>query len=175
MTLRLEDKKVIVAELNQIANQSVAAVAADYRGLTVSELDHLRVEARKAGVLVRVSRNTLARRAMTDTSFACLEPALKGPIVLLFSQEDPGACARLLKDYVKEHEAMDVVALVVDGALLSSDQLGAVASLPTYDQAIGQLMSVMIAPITKAVRTTKETVAQAVRVVAAVAEDKKAA
>tara|TARA_B100001093_G_scaffold520474_2_gene616413 strand:- start:2527 stop:3054 length:528 start_codon:yes stop_codon:yes gene_type:complete len=175
VTLRLEDKKVMVAELNQIAKDSVAAVAADYRGLTVSELDKLRVEARKADVLVRVSRNTLARRAVEGTNFACIEPALKGPIVLLFSQEDPGACARLLKDYVKEHNAMDVVALVVDGALLPSDQLGAVASLPTYDQAIGQLMSVMIAPITKTVQTVNETVAQAVRVIAAIAEDKKAA
>jgi len=175
VTLRLEDKKVMVAELNQIAKDSVAAIAADYRGLTVSELDQLRVEARKTGVVVRVSRNTLARRAVQDTNFSCIEPALKGPIVLLFSQEDPGACARLLKDYVKDHSAMDVVALVVDGALLPSEQLGAVASLPTYDQAIGQLMSVMIAPITKAVQTTNETVAQAVRVIAAVGEDKKAA
>ena len=72
MTLRLEDKKVMVAELNQIAKDSVAAVAADYRGLTVSELDKLRVEARKADVVVRVSRNTLARRAVEGTDFACI-------------------------------------------------------------------------------------------------------
>jgi large subunit ribosomal protein L10 len=175
MTLRLEDKKVIVTELKQIANESVAAVAADYRGLTVSDMDQLRVDSRKAGVVVRVSRNTLVRKAIEGTNFACLDSALKGPIVLLFSQEDPGACARVLKDYVKKHEAMDVMALVVDGNLLPADQLTTVASLPTYDQAIGQLMSVMIAPVTKAVRTVNETVAQAVRVIAAVADKKKAA
>ena len=175
MTLRLEDKKVIVTELKQIVNESVAAVAADYRGLTVSDMDQLRVDSRKAGVVVRVSRNTLVRKAIEGTNFECLDSALKGPIVLLFSQEDPGACARVLKDYVKTHEAMDVMALVVDGNLLSADQLKAVASLPTYDQAIGQLMSDMIAPVTKAVRTVNETVAQAVRVIAAVADKKKAA
>jgi len=171
----LDDKKAIVEGINKLADQSIAGIAANYRGLTVAQMDQLRFDARKVGVSVRVARNTLAKRAIADTSFACLGESLQGPIVLLFSQEDPGACARVLKDFLKNNDAMEVVSLVVDGSLLPSDQLKAVASLPTYEQAVSQLMSVMIAPATKLVQTTNETVAQLVRVLAAVADKKKAA
>lgn len=175
MPLQLGDKKVIVDEMRDILSQSISAVAADYRGLTVSEMDQLRVSARSSGVTVRVFRNTLARRAIKETTFECLHDALTGPIVLLFSQEDPGACARVLRDYLKDNEKLEVKALVVDGSLLEASQLKAIASLPTYDEAIAQLMSVMQAPVTKYVRTMNETVTQLVRVLSAVGEQKKAA
>lgn len=175
MTLMIEDKKAIVAGLNEVASDSIAAVAANYCGLSVAAMDELRSDARKAGVFVKVARNTLAKRAIKGTSFDCLEESLQGPIVLLFSKEDPGACARLLSDFIKDHEAMEVVSLVVDGNLLPANQLKAVASLPSYEQAVSQLMSVMIAPATKLAQTTNETVAQVVRVLSAVADKKKAA
>lgn len=172
--LNIEDKKAIVAELNGVANAAVSAIAADYRGLTVSEVTQLRANARKSSVHMRVYRNTLARRALQDTSFACLNDALVGPIVLLFSQDEPGAAARLVRDFVKEHEAFEVRALALDGQLLGPDSLKAIASLPSRDEALAQLMSVMQAPVTKMVRTVNETVAQFVRVVAAVRDKKQA-
>jgi len=172
--LNLEQKQAIVAELSELAGKSISAVAADYRGLTVSEMTELRSVAREKGVVLRVYRNTLARRALKETSFACLEDAFVGPIVLLFSQEEPGAAARLLRDFIKKHENMEVRALAVDGQKLGSDQLEAVASLPSRDEAIALLMSVMQAPVTKLVRTLNEPVAQAVRVFGAIRDQKQA-
>lgn len=175
MSLNLEDKKAIVAELTQLASTSLSCVAADYRGLTVSQLTALRADARKAGVAMRVYRNTLARRAVKETSFACLNDALVGPLVLLFAREEPGAAAKLVRDFIKDNEKLEVRALALDGRLLGPDQLKAVASLPSRDEAIAQLMSVMKAPITKFVRTVKEPYAQVVRVMAAVRDQKKEA
>ncbi len=175
MVLKLEDKKAIVAELTELATNAISAVAADYRGLTVSELTELRSNARKAKVTMRVYRNTLARRAVEGTHMACLIESLVGPIVLFFAHEEPGAAARLIRDFVKSHENLEVRALALDGQLLGPDQLKAVASLPSRDEAIAQLMSVMQAPVTKFVRTLKEPVAQTVRVIAAVRDQKEAA
>jgi len=100
--LRLEDKKAIVAEVNDVASGALSAVIADYRGLSVSEMTELRKQARGQNVFLRVVRNTLARRAVEDTEFACLQPSLIGPSVLAFSLDDPGAAARLVKDFAKE-------------------------------------------------------------------------
>jgi len=173
--LNLADKKALVAEMGEIVNSSISAVVADYRGLTVAEMTRLRVVAREKGVVVRVFRNTLARRAVQETAFACLTEALVGPVILLFSQHEPGAAAKLVRDFIKECEKFEVKALALDGSLLGPEQLKAVASLPSYDEAVAQLMSVMIAPVTKLARTTSETVAQVVRVISAVGDKKKAA
>jgi len=175
VALDLDDKKTIVAELTEVAGHSISAVAADYRGLTVSEMTELRGNARRAGVLMRVYRNTLARKALEETTFACLKEALVGPIVLLFSQEEPGAAARLLREFMKVHEALEVRALALDGNLLGPEQLEAIASLPSREEALTQLVAVMQAPITKFVRTLKEPVAQTVRVIAAVRDKQQAA
>lgn len=174
MALNLEQKQAHVAELKEVVGTSVSAVAAEYRGLTVSEMTELRVSAREKGVFMRVFRNTVARRAVEDTDFACLQETLTGPIVLFFSREEPGAAARLLKDFEKKFEKLSVRALALDGQLLGADQLKAVASLPSYDEALAQLLSVMQAPITKFARTTSETYAQLVRVVSAVGDKKQA-
>ena len=106
MALRLEDKKTFVKEVNAVAGESVTAVAAEYRGLTVAEMTALRKEARKAGVYMRVVKNTLARRAVVGTDFECMQDTLKGPILLAFAKDDPGAAARVIKDFAKEHEAL---------------------------------------------------------------------
>ena len=172
MPLRLNDKKAIVDELHQVAKKSVAAIAANYRGLTVAEMTVLIKQARDAGIVLKVYRNTLARRAVQDTDFSCLQESLVGPLVLLFSQDEPSSAARLVRDFAKNRELFEVKALVLEGKLLPPQQLAAVANLPSRNEAIALLMSVIQAPVTKFVRTLAEPYAQAVRVIAAV-KDKK--
>ena len=172
MALGLEAKKQVVAEVSEIANQALSAVVAEYRGLTVADMTDLRVKARESGVYLRVIRNTLARRAVEGTEFECMQDALTGPVICAFSQDDPGAAARLLKDYSKEFEAMNVTAVAIGGELLGADQLDAVASLPTYEEALAKLMSVMNGPITKLTRTIDDIPGRVVRVVAAVKDTK---
>lgn len=174
MTLRLEDKKAIVAEVSAVAQTALSAVAAEYRGLTVERMTQLRADARKSGVYLRVVRNTLARRALQGTSFACLDEALVGPLVLAFSQEDPGAAARVMKNFMKDNDKLVVKALSVDGQLLAAKDLDKLATLPTKPEALATLMSVMKAPITQFVRTMAEPHAQLVRAIAAVRDQKQA-
>lgn len=175
MALRLEDKKAVVAEVAQVAGKSLSALAAYYRGLTVAELNGLRAGARKNNVYMRVVPNNLASRALEDTDFACMQEVLVGPVVLLFSLEDPGAAARLVRDFVKANEKFEVRGLALGGKLLAGSQLETVAKLPTRDQGISMLMSVMQAPVTKLVRTLAEPYAMLVRTVAAVRDKKQAA
>ena len=175
MALNLEDKKAIVEEVSQQAKEALSLVGADYRGLSVSEMTELRACARDAGVYLKVVRNTLARRAVIDTDFACVKEALIGPMVLAFSKEDPGAAARIFRDFAKDHEKLEVKMLSLGGKLLEANQLDAVASLPTYDEAISKLLSVMKGPIDKFVRTLAAPHTNLVRTFAAVAEEKKKA
>lgn len=156
MALRLEDKKQFVAEVNAVAGDSVTAVAAEYRGLTVEEMTALRAEARNAGVYMRVVKNTLARRAVEGTEFECMKDTLKGPILLAFAKDDPGAAARIIKDFAKEHDALKAVSLSTGGQLLPASELGALADLPTLDQARAMLLGVLQAPAGKLVRTLAE-------------------
>lgn len=172
MALNLEGKKAIVAEVAEVAKSATSIVAAQYAGLTVLQLTELRKTARNSGVYLRVIRNTLARRAFEGTQFACMDPALVGPLVLAFSKEDPGAAARLIKDFAKKFEKLVVKAVSIDGALLPASDLNRLASLPTKEQAIAQLMSVMLAPVTKFVRTLAEPHSQVVRAVAAIRDKK---
>ena len=175
MALNFEQKQAIVAEVAEVASGAFSAVAAEYRGLTVGELTELRVNARNQGVYLRVVKNTLAKRAVEGTEFECIADGLTGPLILAFSQEDPGAAARVLKDFSKENDEFDVKALAVGGNLLAADQIDILAKLPTYDQAIATLMSVMLAPVTKLARTVNEVPAKVTRVVAAVRDQKQEA
>lgn len=174
MALKLEHKQQIVAEVNEIAASALSAVVADYRGLTVAEMTEMRTKARDSGVYLRVVRNTLAKRAVEGTDYACLDEAFVGPTLLAFSQEDPGSAARLLKDCAKEHDALEVKALAIGGELLSADQIDRVATLPTLDEARAMLMSVMIAPVTKLARTMNEVPGKLTRTVAAIRDQKQA-
>ena len=175
MAIRLEDKKQIVSEVNEAANNALSAVLADYRGVTVSDLTALRKTAREQGVYLRVVRNTLLKRAVEGTQYECINDALTGPTLLAFSMEDPGAAARVLRDLRKGDENVEVRALSVGGKLLGADQIDALATLPTYDQAVSMLMSVMLAPVTKLVRTFNEVPTKVTRAVAAVRDQKQAA
>ncbi|MBC8518838.1 MAG: 50S ribosomal protein L10 [Gammaproteobacteria bacterium] len=175
MALNLEQKKAVVAEVSEVAASALSVVAAEYRGLTGEELTELRVKSRDAGVRIRVVKNSLARRAFEDTGYACMNEALVGPLILGFSQEDPGGAARVMKDFSKEHDKLVVRALSLGDSLMDASQLNAVASLPTYDQAISMLMSVMKAPVEKFVRTLAEPHSKMVRTIAAVRDVKEAA
>lgn len=175
MAIRLEDKKQIVSEVNQAATGALSAVLADYRGVTVSSLTELRKVARQNGVYLRVVRNTLLKKAVADTNFECIQEALVGPTILAFSMEDPGAAARVLKEFAKGNDKFEIKALSIGGKLLDASQLDTLASLPTYDQAVSMLMSVMLAPVTKLVRTFNEVPTKVTRVVAAVRDQKKEA
>lgn len=175
MALGLEDKKAIVAEVSEVAQSALSAVIADYRGLTVGQMTALRKQAREGGVYLKVVRNTLARRAVEGTDFECMQEALVGPTVLAFSQEDPGAAARLIKDFAKENKELEVKALSISGQLLGAEQIDVLAKMPTLDQARAMLMSVMIAPVTKLARTLNEFPGSITRVMAAVADEKKKA
>lgn len=173
MAIRLEDKKAIVADVNETATNALSLVIADSRGVTVGNMDALRKQARESGVRLQVIRNTLARRAVEGTEFECVSDALKGPSLFGFSMEDPGAAARLFKDFAKENEDFEVKALAVGGKLLEANQIDALAKLPTRDEALALLMSVMIAPVTKLARTFNEVPSKITRAVAAVRDQKK--
>lgn len=172
MPIRLEDKRQIVSEVNQAAVGAVSAVLADYRGVTVDDMTALRRNARENKVYLRVVRNTLLRRAVADTEFECVQDVLKGPTILAFSQEDPGAAARLLKDFAKENDAFEIKALSVGGELLDAKDIDRLAELPTHEQALAMLMSVMLAPVTRLARTLNEIPARAARALAAVRDQK---
>lgn len=175
MTLRLDDKKAIVADVRDKATQALALVVTEYRGLTVEQMTKLRAQARSAGVYLRVVRNTLARRAVEGTAFDCIKEALTGPLLLAFSQQEASAAARLIRDFAKEYQNLVVRALAFDGQLMAANDLNKMASLPTRNEALSLLMSVMKAPITKLVRTIAEPHAKLTRTLAAVREQRGAA
>jgi large subunit ribosomal protein L10 len=170
MALRLEDKKALVKEVNAVAGESVTAVAAEYRGLSVSEMTELRKTARNAGVYLRVVKNTLARRAVEGTDFECMQDTLKGPILLAFAKDDPGAAARIIKDFAKEHKALQAVSLSAGGQLMPGSDLAKLADLPTMDQARSMLLGVLLAPMSQLVRTLAEPPAMLARTLNARAE-----
>jgi large subunit ribosomal protein L10 len=175
MPLNLEQKKAVVAEVAEVASKAYSAVAAEYRGLSVDEMTALRAEARKAGVYLRVVKNTLARKAVEDTDFACMQEGLVGPLVIAFSQEDPGSAARVVGDFAKEHKKLEVKLVSIGGKLLPPEEISTLAKMPTYDEAIAQLMSVMQAPVAKLARTINEVPGKLVRTLAAVRDAKEAA
>ena len=175
MALNLEQKKAVVAEVADAASKALAAVAAEYRGLTVEEMTELRAKARETGVYLKVAKNTLVRRAIEGTEYECMQELLTGPLLLAFSMDDPGAAARLVKDYSKDHDLLIAKHVSVGGQLYDASELERLSSLPTYDQAIAILMGVMKAPIEKFVRTLAEPHGKLVRTVAAVRDAKEAA
>lgn len=173
MALGLEDKKAIVAEVNETASNALSLVIADSRGVNVTDMTSLRKLARENKVSLRVVRNTLAKRAFKDTEFECVNDALEGPSLFGFSMEDPGAAARIFKDFAKGNASFEVKVLSVGGKKLEAGQIDALAKMPTLKQALGMLANVMIAPVTKLTRTLNEVPSKVTRVVAAVRDQKK--
>ena len=174
MALSLEEKKAVVSEVSEVAANAHSAIAAEYIGIDVESMTQLRVKARESSVYLRVVKNTLARRALENTDFACMGDSLTGPLLLAFSQEDPGAAARVISDFAKGNDKLVVKLVSIGGKLLAAGDIKRLADMPTKDQAISMLMSVMNAPITKLARTMKEVPGKLVRTVAAVRDQKQA-
>ena len=175
MALNIEQKKAVVADMADTAGKALAAVAAEYRGLTVGEMTELRVKARETGVVLKVAKNTLVSRAVEGTEYECMQESLTGPLLFAFSMEDPGAAARLVKDYAKSHDKLIAKLVAIGGQLYDASELERLSSLPTYDQALAILMGVMKAPVEKFVRTLAEPHTKMVRTIAAVRDAKQAA
>ena len=167
MALNIEAKKALVAEVNSVASGAQSAVAAEYRGLTVSEMTELRVTARNSGVYLKVVKNTLARRAVEGTDFECMKDVFRGPLILAFSQEDPGAAARVVKAFAKDHDKLVTVALSLGGQLYGAGDLDRLATLPTLDEARASLLGLLLAPMSQLVRTVADPGAMLARVLGA--------
>lgn len=175
MALNLDGKKAVVAEVSEVASNALSVVIADSRGVLVGDMTLLRKQAREQNVYLRVVRNTLAKRAVEGTEFECIGEGLKGPSLLAFSMEDPGAAARIFKDFAKEQENFEVKGLAVGGQYMGPDQIDRLAKLPTREQALASLAAVMIAPVTKLVQTFNEVPTKVTRAVAAVRDKKQEA
>lgn len=140
MAIGLEEKKAIVAEVQEAAKNALSAVVANSRGVEVGDMTALRKQAREAGVWMKVVRNTLARRAVEGTDYECLKDAFVGPTLIAFSQEHPGAGARILKEFAKGNDKLELKAAAFEGAAVD---ISVLASLPTYEEALAKLMSCM--------------------------------
>ena len=143
MALGLEDKKAIVAEVSEAAKGALSAVAADSRGVTVAKMTTLRQSAREAGVYLRVVRNTLLTRAVEGTDFACMNDVFVGPTLIAFSNEHPGAAARLFKEFAKGNDKFSIKGGAFQGEFIPAAQIDRLATLPTYEEAIARLMATM--------------------------------
>ena len=172
MTLSLQQKKAIVREVKEAASSALSLISVDFRGMNVAEMTEIRNLARDAGVQLRVVRNTLTKRALEDTEHACLNDTLAGPSMLAFSPEEPSAVARLLRDYAKQCQALQVRAISIAGQLHGGEDLEKIASLPTRDEGIATLMSTMMAPVSGLARTLKEVPSKLVRTLSAIRERK---
>ncbi len=175
VALNLEGKKAIVVEVSATASNALSLVIADARGVSVTDMTTFREKAREQNIDIRVIRNTLAKRAFEGTEFECVSEVLTGPSLFGFSMEDPGAAARLFKDFAKANDKFEVKALSVSGQLLGKEQIDVLAKLPTLEQALGQLANVTLAPVIKLVRTLNEVPTKVTRVVGAVSDQKQKA
>ena len=168
MPLSFDEKQAVVAEVAEVAGSAHAAVAAEYRGLSVHQMTLLRQEARRHNVYLKVVKNTLARRAVEGTEFECMSEGMTGPLMLAFSTEDPGSAARVVKDFAKTNDKLAVHAVAIGGQVFDASEIDRVASLPTRDEALAQLLAVMRAPLDKFARTLNEVPGKLVRTVEAV-------
>lgn len=175
MALRLAQKQAVVEQVSAIAAEAHSAVATEYRGLTVDKLTELRKQARNSGVYLRVVKNSLAKRALDDTDFACMQEGLVGPLMLAFSMEEPGSAARLIREFSKDNQALNTKLVAIGGQVFGPSELERLAKLPTRDQALSMLMAVMKAPVEKFAKTLAELNAKLARTLAAVCDQKQAA
>jgi len=175
MALNLSQKKEVVAQLAEVASSAHSLVAAEYAGITVGQLTDLRKKARQAGVFLKVAKNTLVERAVEGTEYGCVQGALTGPLLYAFSQEDPGAAGRLIKDFAKTNDKLKPRIVAIGGKVYPGTHVEVLANLPTREQALSLLLSVLVQPATMLVRVMAEPASQLARAINAVGEQKKAA
>ncbi|MEX2525787.1 MAG: 50S ribosomal protein L10 [Gammaproteobacteria bacterium] len=173
--MTLERKKAIVGEVAEVAASAPTAIAAEYIGLNVAQMTELRNQAREAGIFVRVVRNTLAKRALEGTRFDCMRDELKGPLLLAFSNEEPGSAAKVIRDFSKKNDKLVVKLVSIDGKLLPAGDIEKLASLPSLDEARSQLLGLFQAPLGKFVRVLAEPEAKFARLLGARRDQQQAA
>ena len=173
MSLNLEEKKAVVAEVAAQVAGAQTVVVAEYRGITVDKMTLLRAQARKEGVYLRVLKNSLVRRAVADTPFAGLTDQLVGPLAYGISK-DPVAAAKVMHEFAKTNDKFVVKAGAMPNFIMSAKDVGNLASMPSRDELLSKLLGTMQAPIAQFVRTLNEVPTKSVRGLAAV-RDKQAA
>ena len=174
MGLNLEQKKAVVAEVSAQVAKAQAIIVAEYRGLEVGVMTDLRAKARKAGVYLRVLKNTLVRRAVKDTPFDKLAEKMVGPLVYGISS-DPVASAKVLNDFAKANERFVIKAGGLPNSVISAKEVTALANMPSREQLLATLLGTMQAPVVKFVRTLNEVPGRFVRTLAAVRDQKEKA
>ena len=155
MALNLSQKQVVVAELAEVAGKAHSLVAAEYAGTTVSQMTAMRKKARESGVFLKVVKNTLASRAVEGTDYECVKDALTGPLLYAFSQEDPGAAGRLIKEFAKGNDKLQAKVVSLGGKLYPGSHVEVIASLPTRDQALAMLARVLAEPASMFARAVR--------------------
>jgi len=171
LSLNIESKKALVAEISAQLSGAQAVVLAEYRGLPVAGMTELRARARQSGVYLRVLKNTLARRAVADTPFAGLAEHMVGPLAYGISA-DPVAVAKVLNEFAKANEAFVIKAGAMANYVMTAKDVTSLASMPSREELIARLMGTMQAPIAKLVRTMNEVPTGIVRAVAALRDQK---
>ena len=174
MSLNIEGKKEVVAEVSARLAKAQAVVLAEYRGLPVEDITQLRSQARAAGVYLRVLKNTLARRAVQGTPFEKLADQMSGPLAYGIS-DDPVAAAKVLHTYAKGNEKLVIKGGMLPNNLMTAKEVGVLATMPSREELLAKLMGTMQAPIAKFVQTLNEVPAKFVRTVAAVRDQKEKA
>ena len=172
MPLTRERKEALVEDMHALASQSSTLLLANYRGLDVAAMTDMRERARAQDVELKVVPNRLAKIAFLNTPHACLEASLRGPNLLASTREDAGALARLMRDLTKDHEALEVRVVSVDGHLVAGEELSSLANMPTREQALAMLMGVLNAPAAKLAQTLAAVPQKLVMTLSAYAKEK---
>ncbi|WP_297454358.1 50S ribosomal protein L10 [Ferrovum sp.] len=173
MSLNLEEKKAVVAEVTGQVTEAQAIILAEYRGMAVSDMTVLRAKARAAGVYFRVLKNTLVRRAVADTPFAGLADQMVGPLVYGISA-DPVAVAKVIHEFAKGNDKLVIKGGAMPNSVMSAKDVSSLATMPSREELIAKLMGTMQAPVSKFVQTLNEVPTKFVRGLAAVRDQKEA-
>jgi len=173
--LKLEQKKALVEELHDSFQKAAVMILTDYKGLTVDQINGLRRKLKDAGVEMRVVKNTLLRRAVRDTDMEAVSDYFKGPTAVVIGYDDPVAPAKILSDFAKENDKLEIKAGVMGGGLLDRDRIIALAKLPSREELLAQLLSVLNGVPTSLVRALNGIPAKLVYALSAIKEQKEAA
>ncbi len=173
MSLNLDEKKAVVAEVSAKVANAQSIIVAEYRGMEVVHMTTLRAKARGSNVYLRVLKNTLARRAVADTPFAGLSDHMVGPLAYAIS-DDPVAAAKVMHDFAKANDKFVIKAGALANSVMSAKEVATLAAMPSREELIARLMGTMQAPVTKFVQTLNEVPTKFVRALAAVRDSKPA-
>ena len=171
MSLNLEQKQAVVAEVSEQLAKAQAVILAEYRSVPVKDMTELRRKARGSGVYLRVLKNTLARRAVAETPFKGLTEKMVGPLAYGISS-DPVAAAKVLQEFARDHEKFVIRAGAMPNVVMSAREVADLAKMPSRQELLAKLLATMQAPVAKFVRTLNEVPGKFVRTVAAVRDQK---